>query len=243
MSRRCAMDPAFSASCCTLRARQRPARTNDTERQPSRRSARRWARTWAARNHLSTLFADGDYEPVEASPRIMCPWRRRSKFPGVTYLGGAMGTRCLPCRTKSAGRERSTNEAACESAVTIMVKTAIRKSRRRLQWRMAKRQGVASALEDLRWANNEKAMAQRTKSKHAPTRSRKWLEAECLKLARQAPGGSEIACVTIRRLRPNGARTNWKVADLIPQPSLLVSRKVRGALAPLTGAYALEDES
>jgi hypothetical protein len=36
--------------------------------------------------------------------------------------------------------------------------------------------------------------------------------------------------------------TNWKVADIIPQPSLAVSGKIRDRLAPLTGIYALEDE-
>ena len=35
---------------------------------------------------------------------------------------------------------------------------------------------------------------------------------------------------------------NWKVSDLIPQPTLLVSGKVRDRLAGLTVIYALEDE-
>jgi hypothetical protein len=47
--------------------------------------------------------------------------------------------------------------------------------------------------------------------------------------ARQTIG--EIQSVTIRRLR-KGTRPNWKVADIVPQPSSLVSRKIRGALAP-----------
>ncbi len=80
-------------------------------------------------------------------------------------------------------------------------------------------------------------MTQNTKLKQMPTKSGEWLEAECLKLARRTLGGSEIQYVTIRRLRPN-----WKVADLIPQPTPLVSREVRDALAHLTGTYALEDE-
>jgi len=36
--------------------------------------------------------------------------------------------------------------------------------------------------------------------------------------------------------------SGYKVADLIPQPTPLVSREVRDALAHLTGTYALEDE-
>ena len=48
--------------------------------------------------------------------------------------------------------------------------------------------------------------------KQNPTNSKEWLEAECLKLARQTLGGSEIQRVTIRRLislgtdRPRGPR-------------------------------------
>jgi len=60
------------------------------------------------------------------------------------------------------------------------------------------------------------------KLKEMPTKSRDWLEAECLRLARQIIG--EIQSVTIRRLR-KGTRPNWKVADIVPQPSSLVSRK------------------
>lgn len=87
-------------------------------------------------------------------------------------------------------------------------------------------------------------MARTTKSRQAmPAKTRDWIEAECLKLARQTVGGSEIQRVTIRRLRPNGSGPNWKVADIIPQPTLLVSTQVRAALAHLTGTYALEDET
>ena len=75
-----------------------------------------------------------------------------------------------------------------------------------------------------------------------PTKSRDWLEAECLKLAKRTLGGSEIQYVAIRRLRQKDTKCNWKVADIVPQPSLLVSEKVRVTLARLTGIYALEDE-
>jgi hypothetical protein len=83
----------------------------------------------------------------------------------------------------------------------------------------------------------EETLAQRQK----PTKSRAWLEAECLKLAR-THGGSEIQRVTIRRLRPKGSGPNWKVADIVPQPKLEVSIEVRKKLARLPGRYALEDE-
>lgn len=87
-------------------------------------------------------------------------------------------------------------------------------------------------------------MARTTKSRQAmPAKTRDWIEAECLRLARQTVGGGEIQRVTIRRLRPNGSGPNWKVADIIPQPTLLVSSQVRGALAHLTGTYALQDDT
>jgi hypothetical protein len=40
-----------------------------------------------------------------------------------------------------------------------------------------------------------------------------------------------------------GKGPNWKVADLIPQPTPQVSGKVRDRLAGLTSIYALEDET
>jgi len=62
-----------------------------------------------------------------------------------------------------------------------------------------------------------------------PTKRRAWFEAECLKLARRTLGGSEIQLATIRRLHPKGMGPNWKVADIIPQPTPLVSGEVRAA--------------
>ena len=85
-------------------------------------------------------------------------------------------------------------------------------------------------------------MRQKRKLQQKPTKSRAWLEAECLNLARRTLGGSEIQLVTIRRLHPKALGPNWKVADIIPQPTPLVSEHVRAALAHLTGAYSLEEE-
>jgi hypothetical protein len=86
-------------------------------------------------------------------------------------------------------------------------------------------------------------MARKNTTKRMPAKSREWLETECLKLARRAVGGNEIQRVTIRRLRPTGTGPNWKVADLIPQPTLLVSAEVRAALVRLTDNYALADDN
>jgi hypothetical protein len=43
-------------------------------------------------------------------------------------------------------------------------------------------------------------MTPRYGSKQMPIKTRAWLEAECMKLARQISGGSQIECVMIRRL-------------------------------------------
>jgi hypothetical protein len=85
-------------------------------------------------------------------------------------------------------------------------------------------------------------MPEKEELEQMPTKTRPWLEAECLKLARLVLGGNEIQCVMIRRLRPKGSGPNWKVADIIPQPTPFVSGEVRSALAILPGTYALENE-
>jgi len=89
---------------------------------------------------------------------------------------------------------------------------------------------------------SEEPMAPKGKGKKTPTKSREWIEAECVKVARQVLGGREIERVTIRRLKPRGQGPNWKVADLIPQPALLVSERVRAKLARLPDDYALDDQ-
>jgi hypothetical protein len=85
-------------------------------------------------------------------------------------------------------------------------------------------------------------MKQNGKQKVVPAKSRDWLEAECLKLARQIGGGRAIERVTVRRLGARNGAPNWKIADLIPQPPMQFSAEVRAALAHLPGKYALEGE-
>jgi hypothetical protein len=85
-------------------------------------------------------------------------------------------------------------------------------------------------------------MKQNGKQKVMPAKSRDWLEAECLKLAREIRSGREIERVTVRRLSIKGGAPNWKVADLIPQPAMQLSADVRAALAHLPEKYALEGE-
>jgi hypothetical protein len=85
-------------------------------------------------------------------------------------------------------------------------------------------------------------MKQKEKSKRTPAKSRDWLEAECLRLVSRAPGGGQIQRVTIRRLHARGTGPNWKVADLIPQPTLAFSTQMRALLADLPAIYTLENE-
>jgi hypothetical protein len=85
-------------------------------------------------------------------------------------------------------------------------------------------------------------MTSNEKPKRLPAKSRDWIEAECLKLAQQVRGGAGIQRVIIRRLRPIGGGPNWKTADVVPQPDLVLIGKVRAALDDLPSLYALEDE-
>jgi hypothetical protein len=74
------------------------------------------------------------------------------------------------------------------------------------------------------------------------TMSTDWIEAECLRLAKNVPGGAGIERVVIRRLRSTGGGPNWKPADVFPQPDLDLVGKVRAAFAELPSLYALENE-
>src|SRR2546429_8139440 len=74
-------------------------------------------------------------------------------------------------------------------------------------------------------------MKQKRKLQQKPTKSRAWLETECLNLARRTLGGSEIQLVTIRRLHPKGMGPNWKVADIIPQPTPRRSLRTTASVA------------
>jgi hypothetical protein len=74
------------------------------------------------------------------------------------------------------------------------------------------------------------------------TMSRDWIEAECLRLAKNVAGGEGIERVVIRRLRAMGGGPNWKPADVHRQPDLDLVGKVRAALAELPSLYAVENE-
>ena len=85
-------------------------------------------------------------------------------------------------------------------------------------------------------------MKHKEKPKGLPAKSRDWIEAECLNLAKQVRGGAAIQRVIIRRLRPIPGGPNWKPADVLPQPDLVLIGEVRAALTDLPSRYAIEDE-
>ena len=87
-----------------------------------------------------------------------------------------------------------------------------------------------------------KTMNRREKPKPLPVKSRDWIEAECLKPAKQVRGAAGIQRVIIRRLRPIPGGSNWKAADVLPQPDLVLIGEVRALLTDLPSLYALEDE-
>src|SRR6266702_1829310 len=76
-------------------------------------------------------------------------------------------------------------------------------------------------------------MKQKRKLQQKPTKSRAWLEAECLKLARRTLGGSEIQRVTIRRLHPKDMGPNWKVAEADATGQRGSARRGAGAVRAL----------
>ena len=76
-------------------------------------------------------------------------------------------------------------------------------------------------------------MPPKGKGQKTPTKSREWIEAECVKLGRQVVGGRDDRTRDDPSIEARGPGPNWKVADLIPQPALLVSQQVRAKLARL----------
>jgi hypothetical protein len=84
-------------------------------------------------------------------------------------------------------------------------------------------------------------MVQKPRFKDMPTKSRDWLEVECLKLAQRVLGAKEIQRITIRRLIPK-ARDPIGRLPISFRSHRRRSGKIRDRLAPLTGIYALEDE-
>ena len=74
-------------------------------------------------------------------------------------------------------------------------------------------------------------MVQKPWFKDMPTKSRDWLEVEFLRLAQRVLGEKKSSASQSGGCIPKGTGPDWKVADIIPQPSLAVSGKIRDRLA------------
>src|SRR4051812_22774504 len=70
---------------------------------------------------------------------------------------------------------------------------------------LRKRDSISYGMRGLSESEETEAMAQHMKVESTPARSRAWLEAECLAVAKRTRGGKDIERVMIRRLNPKGA--------------------------------------
>ena len=75
-----------------------------------------------------------------------------------------------------------------------------------------------------------------------PEKSREFIEAECLKVARQEQGCSDLQRVRIGRLKPSGSAPNWEVLGFSPDlPEIAKSYAMR-TIAGVRQQYALQAE-
>jgi hypothetical protein len=76
-----------------------------------------------------------------------------------------------------------------------------------------------------------------------PEKSSKFLEAECLKVARRQIGCSHLKAVRIGPLRPTGSGPNWEVLGFTPNLPPTAKSEAMQAIDVLRGTYALEKKS
>ena len=72
-----------------------------------------------------------------------------------------------------------------------------------------------------------------------PEKTRDFLEAECLRVAKGAIGCSHLTAVKIARVHPPGSGPNWRPDEFVPELPPMAELEAREAIAPLTGTYAL----
>jgi hypothetical protein len=72
-----------------------------------------------------------------------------------------------------------------------------------------------------------------------PEKSKDWLEAEALYVAKHALGCSELRAVRIRPILRPGSGPNWIVAEFVPPLPTVAEINARQAIGPLVGTYAL----
>jgi hypothetical protein len=72
-----------------------------------------------------------------------------------------------------------------------------------------------------------------------PEKSRDFIEAECLKVARAQLGCHDLKSVRIGRTRPIGSGPNWEVFGFTPTLPEVARKLAMTAIAPLRQRYAL----
>jgi hypothetical protein len=72
-----------------------------------------------------------------------------------------------------------------------------------------------------------------------PERSKNFIEAECLKVAKLQVGCSHLRRVLIGRTRPEGSGPNWEVLGFTPVLPTIAHHEAINAIASLRQRYAL----
>jgi len=72
-----------------------------------------------------------------------------------------------------------------------------------------------------------------------PLKSRDFIEAECLRVARLQVGCRHLKGVKIRRTKPIGSGPNWEVLAFVPELPPIARKEAMNALDVLRGTYAL----
>ena len=72
-----------------------------------------------------------------------------------------------------------------------------------------------------------------------PEKSRAFLEAESLRVAKSCLGCGDLTAVKIARVDPPGSGPNWRPVAFEPPLPPLAENEARQAIAPLTGTYSL----
>lgn len=73
-----------------------------------------------------------------------------------------------------------------------------------------------------------------------PEKTQKFIEAECLKVARSALGCGYLERVLIERTKPVGSGPNWQVFGFRPALPTIAHAQAIEVIGPLRDRYALE---
>jgi hypothetical protein len=72
-----------------------------------------------------------------------------------------------------------------------------------------------------------------------PEKTKDFIEAECLKVARYGLGCSELEAVSIVRIKPEGSGPNWEVGSFSPALPEVALKDAKRRIDPLRQEYAL----